>query len=55
MHMVGNAHDDRVDLPVHRIEHLAVITKPLGCRKLLERLGRAILIHVAKRNNVLTR
>ena len=30
VHMVGNADDDRVDLLVHRIEHLAVIAEPLG-------------------------
>ena len=53
VHMVGNADDDRVDLPVQRIEHLAVIAESLGLGIALERVGRALLVHVAKRDDVL--
>ncbi len=53
VHVVGNADDDRVDLLVQRIEHLAVIVEALRLGVVLERVSRALLVDVAKRDDVL--
>ena len=55
VHVVGNAHDHRVDLPVHRVEQLAVVAEPLGLGELLEGLGSALVVHVAEGHDVLGR
>ena len=51
--MIGNADDDRVNLLVQRLEHLAVIAEALRLGIALERVSRALLVHVAKRDDVL--
>ena len=54
VHVVGNAHDDRVDLPVHGVEQLAVVAEPPGLRELPEGFGPAFVVHVAEGDDVLS-
>ena len=55
MHVVRNAHDHRVDLPVHGVEELAIVAEPPGLGKLLEGRSSAFVIHVAEGDDVLFR
>src|SRR4029450_10850796 len=53
--MVGHAHGDRVDLLLHRIEHLAVVLEPLRLRVLLEGVPHLAIVDVAEGDDVVAR
>jgi hypothetical protein len=53
MRVIGRADDYGVNLLVEFTEHSAKISIPLGTGKLLQRPGRATLVDIAQRNDVL--
>ncbi len=55
VHVVGDAHDHRVDLPVYGVEQLALVAEPLGPRELPEGFSPAFVVHVAESDDILSR
>lgn len=51
--MIGRADHDGVDLLVHLGQHLAEVAELLRLRELLKGLGRATLVDVAQRDDIL--
>ena len=51
--MIGGADDDRVDLAVHLIKHLAEIFELLGLGESFEGLCRVAVVNVAQGDDVL--
>ena len=52
MHMVGRAHDHRVEFLVNTIQHLTVVPEALGPGKLFKGPRRALIVHVTQGDDI---
>ena len=53
--MIRCPDDDRVNLRIHLLQHDTVVFEPFGLRKPIEHAGRAILIDITQRDDILRR